>query len=96
MEQINWDTATEQVWKEQMAQCFKNRQRLGRIDKALRTDIARPTPSIMSCFKDYERVCTAKYSRGGGTFILYGPFGSGKSQTLLTLLRGSSPLRPDR
>jgi hypothetical protein len=96
VEHIIWDKATEQVWKERMAQCFKNRQRLGQIDMALRTDIARPTPSIVSCFEDYERICTAIYSRGGGTFILYGPFGSGKSQTVLTLLRGSSHRNPDR
>lgn len=54
------------------------------------------TQSVDLCLNDYKRVCNDPPNLGGRTFVLFGPHGAGKSQTLATLLHGKSPRAAER
>lgn len=84
------------AWREYMSHCFETRQVLGLKETTLNYEKAQPTTPLKSCFRDYKKLCVNKKNMGGKTFVMYGPWGSGKSQTILTFVRGSCPLNPER
>lgn len=89
-----WNAASEALWKEYMAKCFVDREQLGQVEESLRYDKVQPTKSLILCLKDYEKV--SRNSRHGRVYIVYGRHGSGKSQTLLSIARGTSGRHPNR
>lgn len=87
------EKASDVVWKEKVAKCFKQRKFLGRHLQAIAIDGVFVSPPIVSCFQDYELVCRLGE---GKTCVLYGANGSGKTSTLMALAAGMSPWAPER
>lgn len=83
------------AWKEYLSFCFANRAEMGKPEQVLRRDQCQPTAAVRSLLSQYKKLCRTVYA-GAPTLVLYGNFGSGKSQSLLTIVRGNSPWNPDR
>lgn len=97
LENTVFDGTEKAIWREYMAHCFRTRQLLGFKEKNLNHAKAQPTEALVSRFRDYKKLCVSKAKNiGGKTFVLYGPRGSGKSQTVLSFVQGSCPWNPDR
>ena len=91
-----WSRASEGLWKEYMAYCFSTRQHFGpKEENTLHYDKCQPTESLKLCLSDYVKLCTSRLG-WGKVFILYGPYGSGKSQNLLTIAQGAFKGNPPR
>lgn len=86
---------TPEAWKEYISLCFSNRAEIGKQEDILRRDRCQPTEALRSLFIQYKRICGYKLT-GAPTLVLFGNFGSGKSQTLLSVVRGNSLWNPDR
>lgn len=82
-------------WKEYLSLCFACRAEIGQQEKVLRRDRCQPTLALESLFNQYKHLCV-RTRLGSPTLVLYGSFGSGKSQTLLSIVRGNSAWNPDR
>ena len=91
-----WSGALEVFWEEYMAYCFITRHHFGpKEENTLHYHKCQPTESLKLCLYDYEKLCTSRLA-WGKVFILYGPYGSGKSQILLTIARGAFKGNPQR
>lgn len=88
-----WSAASPKLWAEYISYCFAARAQIGDKERILNYDSAQPTEGLKLCLKDYVKICRSGYGR---VFVVHGAFGSGKSQALLTLARGSSPWHPLR
>ena len=94
-EVVQFDTVED--WKDCISLCLSNRAEIGQTEDILRRDRCQPTEALTSLLNQYKRICGGcKRSTGAPTLVLYGICGSGKSQTLLSVLRENSLWNPDR